>query len=132
MVLADLRQRVEDSRAAAARRGESTVNFSTSPSLEDFERALVAAHDSYRQRRGDDDEAFLKDVRAQHHPYFAKLEAMFRQELALHQAPQLDDLTIAYEVCAFLDELEIVVEQVRRDMNPDDTTAASPHPNRRQ
>ena len=51
-VLADLCERVEGYRAAAARRGESTVNFSTYPTLEDFALALVAAHDSYRQVSG--------------------------------------------------------------------------------
>jgi hypothetical protein len=51
-VIADLRQRVEGYRVAAARRGESTANFSTCPNLEEFERALAAAHDSYRQVSG--------------------------------------------------------------------------------
>ena len=51
-VLADLCERVEGYRAAAARRGESTVCFSTYPTLEDFAEALVIAHDSYRQVSG--------------------------------------------------------------------------------
>src|SRR5262249_53835823 len=35
--------------AAAARRGESTVNFSAYPSLEEFTRAIKAANWTYRQ-----------------------------------------------------------------------------------
>jgi hypothetical protein len=48
-IIADMRQRIEGCRAAAARRRESTVNFSTYPSLEEFKRAIVAANESYRQ-----------------------------------------------------------------------------------
>ena len=48
-VMADLRQRVDGYRAKAAQRGESTDNFVTVPTLDEWEHVMQAAHENYCQ-----------------------------------------------------------------------------------